>query len=475
MTQAFNLGEIILAAARQHPDSPALHVWADTVRYNRLRELVLGYAWRMRELGVERGSRVCLTVVRPVPQICMALACALLGCSWIHGNKAALANRKLGVTHVIHPEGQTPPDIGKALRFDRSWNAPREESSFEGFESPDAIWFIAQSSGMTGDTKFMSISALAQARRLAPNPFDYLGDAPPVVRSLMHPLSVYGMEYVLKALMMGGAVVISDDAVLAADVTTVVGSPAQYLGLLSAPVRSKVRCAVIGGAHCSEELFDRLLERFDLVQHQFGCSELGRVSFNRFGPGARNRDSVGKPLPSVEVQIVDGDDRPLAAPATGILRMRSDAPISGYVGDDAIEPFRDGWFYSGDTGFLSEDGALTVTGRVNEVVNFGGTKLDANTLDDAIVATDGVTEGVCFVQSGFSPVDELAVLIVPRAGDEALTVAKRVQANLTAKFGRTGIARRIYVAGAIPKNENGKIARHLVSQLVADRVPFTIA
>ncbi|HSM96685.1 MAG TPA: class I adenylate-forming enzyme family protein [Rhizomicrobium sp.] len=478
MTQEFNFAEAILARAQEQPDRVAFRIRDRSISYARLRQLILGYGSRLHELGINRNARVCISVVNPVTQIGTSLACALLGCSWVHGNSAAIANRKLGVTHVIHRGDQAPPEIGEPLRFDSSWNSgpPADERTFEGFASPDSIWFVAQSSGTTGATKFMAISAAAQSRRLAPNPFDYLGDDLPVVCSFMHPLSVYGMEYVLKPLMMGGTVVIWDDRdpTGLGDVTTVIGSPSQYLQLLSRPVRSKIPCAVIGGAHCSEQLFDQLLERFELIQHQFGCSELGRISFNRFGPGAENRSSVGKPIPSAEVQIVDADDHPLPPGTTGILRMRSDAPISGYVGEDAVEPFRDGWFYSGDTGFLSEDGALTVTGRVNEVVNFGGTKVDANALDDAINATEGVKEGACFVQSGFSPVDELAILIVPGDSNQAKATAERVHARLAAKFGHSA-ARRIYVASAIPKNENGKIARQLLGELVADRVPFTIA
>ncbi|HWA31719.1 MAG TPA: class I adenylate-forming enzyme family protein [Rhizomicrobium sp.] len=475
MTQAFNLAQVILDTAQRYPERAAFRAPGGTIGYERFAQTVLGYAARMRELGIDRNARVSIAVLNPVLQIWTALACALLGCGWVHGNKSVAGNDSLGVTHVVRSGNEA--GLESDLCIDKSWLPQREMDvkTFEGFASPDSIWVIAQSSGTTGNTKFMAISAAAQSRRLANNPFDYLGDAPPVACSLMHPLSVYGMEYVLKPLMMGGTVVVSDNIrfMAAAGVTTVIGAPSQYLPLCEQPPHAKIPCAVIGGAHCSEELFDRLLERFELIQHQFGCSEMGRISFNRFGAGAANRGSVGKPIPSAQIQIVDSGDRPVPAGNGGVLRVRSDAPISGYIGGEPSGAFRSGWFYSGDTGFLSEDGALTVTGRVNDVVNFGGTKLDANALDDAIAATEGVKEGVCFAQAGFSPMDEMAVLIVPSGGNDAKLVARRVHANLAAKFGLA--ARRIYVAAALPRNDNGKIARRMLSQFVADRVPFEIA
>lgn len=478
MLQTFNFTARILETAAQYPNRIAFRLPSREIRYGLFRQQILGFALRMRENGVDCGSRVRIAAIGPISQICVALACSLLGCSWIRGSAAESHAEKIGITHTVQSHDQVPVATGKTVFVDPTW-LPGElvdANAFAGFESPGSICFFAQSSGTTGAAKFMAISASAQWRRLALNPFDYLGDAPPVTYSLMPALSVYGMEYVFKTLMLGGTVLMLKDssAVISAGVNTIVGSPLQYLSLCEGltPPSPKITCAVIGGARCNDRLFDLLLERFEIVQYQFGCAELGRISFNRFGVGATDRHAVGKPIPSAAVQIVDSSDRPLPPMTTGMLRMRSNAPMSAYVGEEPVDAWHDGWFYSGDTGLLSQDGALTIVGRANDVFNIGGAKLDANAIDGVIAATEGVKEGVSFVQSGFSPVDELTILIVPCDDSDAKIVSERARANLLAKFGKRGTVQRVYVAAEIPKNENGKVARHSLVKFVQERVPF---
>jgi len=468
----------IFETADRYPDRIAFRMPTDALSYMQFKQFVLSYALRMQELGVHRDSRICIAVPDPVSRITLALACGLLGCSWVQSTNAAIESEIAGITHLVQTIGHTPAARGKVLRVDQSWLPQRslQLAGLEGFASPDAIWFVAQSSGTTGETKFMTISADAQFRRLEQPPFEYLDGAVPVTSSLMPHLMVYALEYILVPLMLGGTVVVSRNLkfLATAGVTTIVGSPAQYMDLCakSSPLEKKIKCAVIGGAHSNENLFDQLLDRFELVQHQFGCSELGRISYNRFGRGSVARSSVGRAIPSARIQIVDAADREVPATKAGIVRIRSSAPMSGYIGEDLATTFRDGWFYSGDTGFLSEDGELNLAGRVNDVVNLGGVKLNAEAIDNVILAIDGVKDGTCFVQTGFSAIAELGVLIVPVPDVETKTVVEKVQASLLAKFGKPGLPDRIYVADAVPRNESGKISRQSLARLFATASPF---
>ena len=477
MKQEFNIAERVLATAEQYPDRVAFRTQHAIVKYGRFGEMVLSHAFHMRSRGISRASRICITGEGPVAQVATALACALLGCSWVSGAAAAAHSELLGLTHVIHTGREEPPVIGRLIRIEPSWFEPQPVTAddFEGFASPDDIWSVMHSSGTTGATKYMPITAVAALRRFSLDAYDYVRDRPPVLGCLMPFLSAWGMEFVFNGLITGGTVVKSDDLKAMRDggVTTVVGSPAQYLPLCekSPPFEKKIMCGVIGGAHCSDQFFDRMLERFDLVQHAFGSTEMGRISFNRFGPGVANRRSVGKPIPSAAVEIVDDNDQPLPPMTTGALRMRSTAPIAGYVGGDS-HALRGGWFYSGDTAFISPEGELTIVGRMDDLINVGGAKLDANALDDTIAAADGVKEGFCFLQRNSSGADELAVVIVPGSAGEAGKAVESVRTNLLAKFGRRATVRKIYVATAIPKNENGKIARNMLAKVAEESTPF---
>lgn len=478
MKQEFNLAEIVLETADCYPQRTAFRLPDGELSYAQFKQMLYSHAQRMREFGVDRDARVCIAIASPASQVCIALACSLLGCSFVAGTKSAVGNKTIGVTHTVR-SGSGASGAGTILNIDRSWLPQKnvEAMTFQGFASPESVCFIAQSSGTTGETKFLSVTAHAQWRRHMQAPFEYLRDEPPVTCSRMPHLSVLGLEYVLEPLLLGGTVVISDDLnfMARAGVNTVVGSPSQYRGLCEQPLPpTKIRCAVIGGGHCGDQLFDSLLERFDLVQHQFGCAELARISFNRFGAGATNRNSVGKPIPTAKIQIVDVTDSPVPPLTIGAVRTRSDTTAARLVDKNAPEIFRDGWFYSGDLGFLSEQGELTIVGRANDIVNFGGVKLNMSVIDDVILSIEGVKDGVCFAQSEFSVINELGVLLVPEVDEDAEATVSRVQSGLLEKFGARALAQRIYVANIIPRGENGKVSRQSLASSLAKATPFAI-
>jgi long-chain acyl-CoA synthetase len=481
LNQDFNIGEIIVAAAEKYSERVAFRLTDGTVSYGQFRQMIFSHASRMRALGVNRESCVAIDIAHPASQLCIALACSLLGSCWVRGSKEALSNEAVGVTHLVHTGSTVPASSAISLVIDRHWlpaapNSQRPE--FEGFATPSSACMIIESSGTTGSPKFMAIPANAMASRIDSRSYSYLGEAAPVMASMIDYLLVLGLNSALKALLLGGTIVVSRDLpfLAMAGVNTVVGSPVQVLGLChhSPPLDRKIKCAVLSGARCTDELLNRIFEKFELVQNQFACSELGVMAFRRFSAGDTNRLSVGKVVPACTIEIVDADDRWVPANTEGIVRAQSATPVSAYLGDDATDTIRGGWFYPGDTGILTDTGELTITGRVNDVANFGGVKLNFAVIDDTILATEGVKDGVCFAQSDFSPVTELAVLLVPKVDDEAEDVVSRVQANLFAKFGNKGLAQRIYVADVIPHNASGKISRPDIARLLAKASPFAV-
>ena len=83
-------------------------------------------------------------------------------------------------------------------------------------------------------------------------------------------------------------------------------------------------------------------------------------------------DTVGRPVPGVEVRIVDIETgRPVAAGVPGEIQVRSESAMAGYL-PDSENPFTDGWYRTGDIGHLDEDGFLRITDRLKEMVKVRG-------------------------------------------------------------------------------------------------------
>jgi long-chain acyl-CoA synthetase len=144
--------------------------------------------------------------------------------------------------------------------------------------------------------------------------------------------------------------------------------------LLFAPIRrgivARLRLLVSGGARLEQETEERLEALGWTVLSGYGLAETASL-FTGNRPGARRSGSVGRPLAG-EVRIVQPDEEGI-----GEIELHGSSITEGYLDNpeanrEAFTP--DGWYRTGDLGFVNRDGFLFVTGRVKEVLVLGGGK-----------------------------------------------------------------------------------------------------
>jgi len=148
---------------------------------------------------------------------------------------------------------------------------------------------------------------------------------------------------------------------------------------------------ICGGAYLDQTYIDgmdafgiRILNGYGITE----CSPI--VSFTRIG--AERARSVGQPICGVEVRIDDGE-----------ICVRGENVMVGYYEDEAAtaEVLRDGWFYTGDLGYLDDDGYLYVTGRKkNLIILSNGENVSPEELERRLMEIDGVAEVVVSAESG---------------------------------------------------------------------------
>jgi long-chain-fatty-acid--[acyl-carrier-protein] ligase len=145
---------------------------------------------------------------------------------------------------------------------------------------------------------------------------------------------------------------------------------------------------VVGAEKCPPELFERcarlapgavLLEGYGITE----CSPV--VSANR--PRENRPGSIGKPLPGVEVAVLDLDaDRAMPAGEQGMLLVSGPTVFPGYVGHDGPQPFRerDGkrWYVTGDLGKFDADGFIHFVGRLKRFIKAGGEMISLPALEE---------------------------------------------------------------------------------------------
>ena len=105
-----------------------------------------------------------------------------------------------------------------------------------------------------------------------------------------------------------------------------------------------------------------------------------------FQPGSR-RGYVGQPLPGVLVRIVSNETfEPLGPDEQGLVLVKGPNVMRGYLGRDDLTQaaFRDGWYITGDQGFLSEDGFLKITGRLSRFSKIGGEMVPHGLIEESL-------------------------------------------------------------------------------------------
>src|SRR5260370_39775667 len=145
-------------------------------------------------------------------------------------------------------------------------------------------------------------------------------------------------------------------------------------------------------------MFYKLTPNFHEI---YGATAIGPMSVLRPQDMMERPESVGRPFPLVDIEVVDDNDRPLPAGETGRLRCRGPALTSPIPGHAAPGDFRDGWHYPGELAALDASGYIHLHGRTSEVIFRGGAKIFPSEIEAVLQAHESVAEtaGLAHVSS----------------------------------------------------------------------------
>ncbi|MDN5917362.1 MAG: fatty acyl-AMP ligase [Pseudonocardia sp.] len=193
------------------------------------------------------------------------------------------------------------------------------------------------------------------------------------------------------------------------------------------------------------------------------------------GP-SRGFPELGPPLPGIEVRVVDGDGAVRGIREVGVLQLRGEAVTPGYLTVDGPVATQDvdGWFDTGDEGYLTEAGAVVVCGRRKDVIIMGGRNIYPTDIERAAGEADGVRAGnVVAVRLAAGPDrhrESFAVAVEARDSEDA-DVAKKIRADVISRVVSAVGVRPAEVAvlppGTLPKTPSGKLRRSATGDLLA--------
>jgi acyl-CoA synthetase (AMP-forming)/AMP-acid ligase II/aryl carrier-like protein len=195
------------------------------------------------------------------------------------------------------------------------------------------------------------------------------------------------------------------------------------------------------------------------VIEAYGMTEAAhQIASNPLPPQERKAGSVGLPT-GTEIAVTDALGNRVTTGQLGEIVIRGASVISSYRNDAETNEssFKDGWFKTGDQGYLDLDGYLFITGRLKEVVNRGGEKISLREIDEALVKHPEVSQAAAFAMPHPSLGEDIAAAVVPR--DKMALTVPMLRDYLATRLANFKLPSQIWIVDEIPKNATGKIQR----------------
>lgn len=286
---------------------------------------------------------------------------------------------------------------------------------------------------------------------------------------------VYGLSSVLNnAVRVGSAVSLMPrfegqaalDQIAADGVTVMVGVPTMYAAILAADRTgrdlSRLRIGNSGGAPMPAELLRAFEEAFGVVILEgYGLSETASAaSFNR-SVDDRRFMSVGRPMWGVEMRVVDEHDRPLppGPDNVGEIVLRGHNVITRYRNrpEETAEAFRNGWFHTGDLGYVDEDGYLFIVDRKKDLVIRGGFNVYPREVEEVLYAHPAVAEAAVIGVPDDLLGEEVAAVVALRP--DVTTTPDELVTYCAERLAAYKYPRVVRIVDELPKGPSGKILK----------------
>ena len=440
----WHLADIVEERARNHPARDCLVAGARRWTYGQVREQSGELAAALADLGLKPGARIALLLPNRPEWVIAFLAAARLGLTVVpldprlsfHELKYLLRHSEVAAVVTVAGHGDQDflelfdellpelPDLHHVVTVGRAdlWADERvyryEDLVTRGAGrispvapvDPDRMPLaVVYTSGTTAKPKGVVLShrALLEAAFGTGEALEMRGDDR--VLAAVAFSHVFGTHIVLQGLMYGATLILQEAfepgaalRLLASERATVChGVPTMFALLMREPAfdpkrLAALRTGVIAGASVAPELADRIRAWCD-VQIAYGLSETGpTVSVTRFSdPALKRATTVGRPVPGVEVRLVDLIPARAGEEAVGELAVKSPDLMLGYhrmPGETARAFTPDGFFRTGDLAVMDGDGYIRIVGRRKELIIRAGQNVAPREVEDVLRAHPGIDD-----------------------------------------------------------------------------------
>ena len=244
-----------------------------------------------------------------------------------------------------------------------------------------------------------------------------------------------------------GAMLLAEPTLAKADLSTLRGLV--FVGsMFPAPLRERITARLCAG-----------------IYEYYGMQETGTLTMSTPVDRAVREDSIGLPLPFVQLRIERADGSTAQPGELGEIVARSPTAVTHYYDNPAksAETFARGWVHTGDLGMIDEEGFLFIRGRLKDMIISGGQNIHSAEIEETILAYPGVTDCAVFGLPDEMWGERVAALVVVDAAREPPTV-EALQAFCRERLAGFKIPRTVLFDKQLPRTPTGKVQKFLLAE-----------
>ena len=350
------------------------------------------------------------------------------------------------------------------------------------------VAFILYTSGTTGKPKgamltYHNITKNAKAmadilfakkedKLLVPVPFSHcFGNVLSITMASIAGMSIYAMsafdpEEALKIIEMEKCTMIN-------------GVPTMFVRMLEVLDRKEydttsLRTGAMAGAPCPIDIMKGTIERMHCnVSIAYGLTEASPlITMTRFDDPIEKRvETVGKPIPDVEVKIVDDDRKPLPVGEMGELACRGYNVMKGYykMPEATAETIdEEGWLYSGDLAVMDEEGYISIVGRKKDMVIVGGFNVYPRELEEFYIAHPKILDVAVVGVPDHDLGEVVAAAVIPAPGLEI--TPQEVVDYAYGKVASAKVPRFVMITDNLPISGRGKVQKFILRKQFQEKI-----
>jgi acyl-CoA synthetase (AMP-forming)/AMP-acid ligase II len=476
-----NIFDAFFYQARHQPTALAIcspGTRFNLVSYGRLESFANNIGQHVLSAGLKRGDVVAIFAKDPIFRWALVLGLGRIGAVTLCGQDPSLPT-DFRVDATVTDVAAVYRNGGRVIHADEAWiSGDGKPPAAESEPDRNAVAQIILTSGTTGHPKAVALTHDIVIRRIQAFDVAFGNRIPACSRTFVDVgiASNIGFLWPIYMLARGGAVFLRGEdpaetlqAFSLYNVECMVAAPAGMAEFLSYYEQSPVFACPFEvmqsvGSMLSPALSERVRARMcSHVLSGYGATEINPVAAAPTHHISHIADAVGYIAPGMIVEVVDASERKVKPGVEGLIRIQGHTGVAGYLGNPpgSETVFRDGWFYPGDIGAVTEDRVLVISGREKTVINLGGDKVNPEAIEAVLAAYPGIVHAAAFGRPNALGIEEVWAAVT---GSSELD-SEAIRAHCANRLSPEKVPRRIIRLAEMPRAVSGKIDRRRLAEI----------